>query len=298
MAAAAGALIVVIAARKFQDIRIATSKNLHSPVSNELPLRNFEDSRTTSKNTFVASNEKSEKATAEKNTDEHISVDGSSQANTLAASLPKRLGGLVPYSTNRKVKPLRANNAFFMEAFPNVASTNSAEENFGVESNLIENVKDFLQKHICLNPKFSMITTDKRAQSKFFEVVKENSYRGITTLLSDPKSAPKKFETIVQFDSPLYENLDYIEIRDEKNVMEKRVIDSENSPAVWRFNSCVSSVVLLSDRCPWNDKYTYEFKDLFVSPDSKKLVGNIYCKGLSDTSWVQQGSLELNQAAE
>jgi hypothetical protein len=209
-------------------------------------------------------------------------------------------GNLLPYAkVGKNVAPLEVIGARYMELFPNAKFQHPDEENFGVESSAVDDVNDYLKKKVCLEPAFSVVSQERKDQSKFFEIVKSNYFKGSATIFTaDPKDHDQKLKTQVQFNSPTHDGFDYIEVKNDKDIFEQRVINPEINNEAWRYNTCQPSVVLLSDRCPWNDKFVYEFKDFYYVPDSKKMIGNIYCKGVAETRWTQMGTFELGQTSD
>ncbi len=187
-----------------------------------------------------------------------------------------------------------------LQIFKNSKFSKAGEENFGVENGLIENAKEFLQKQGCKNPSFTAITEERKSKSKFFDLVKDNTFQGNTSVTpTSPKDKEKTLKTKVEFNSPSHNGYDYIEVRDDKkNYLEKRVIKAEDPDDAWRYSSCEPAVILVSDKCPWNDQFVYEFKSFYLSPDSKKMVGNVYCKKPSDQEWTPVATFDLNQSAE
>lgn len=187
-----------------------------------------------------------------------------------------------------------------LQIFKNSKFAKAGEENFGVENGLIENAKDFLQKQGCKNPSFTAITEERKSKSKFFDLVKDNTFQGSTSVtINSSKPSEKILKTKVEFNSPSHNGYDYIEVRDDKkNYLEKRVIKADDPDDAWRYSSCEPAVILVSDKCPWNNEYVYEFKSFYLSPDSKKMVGNVYCKKPADQDWTPVGMFDLNQSAE
>ncbi len=198
---------------------------------------------------------------------------------------------------SQKLPPLQIAAKKLMQLYPDQKFKIKNEENAGVKEGSLENVQTFLNENLCIDPKFSVITEEQKNRSKFFDVVKDDTFKGVTSISSGDKKI--SMQTTIQFNSAKHNGADYIFTVDaKKNTLEKRAIDSESANEAWRHNSCQSSIVLLSDRCPWNKKFSQEFKDFYVSPDSKKLIGNIYCRNPEDTTWSNIGSFDLNHSAE
>lgn len=189
-------------------------------------------------------------------------------------------------------------NQRYLDVFPSTVAKHSEEDNFGVKNNLSGKIQDFLKDNVCNDPKLSTISDDQRSRSKFFESVKENSFRGVTEIFGASAKETQKLSTIMQFGTAENNGMDYIAIKGNRNIMERRSIDPDIASAAWRYNSCGFSVVLVGEGCPWNKKYTSEYKDLFYTPDSKKLIGNIYCKSASDPKWTNVGNIVLSQQGE
>lgn len=193
--------------------------------------------------------------------------------------------------------PRQVPGAKLLRIFQNSRFVLKNEDVNGIENALIADAQEFLKNKGCNNPNFMAITDERKSRSKFFDFVKENSFAGTTTVtVTGTSMGPKKLNTRIEFDSPKHEGFDYIEVMDEKkNYLEKRIIKSEEADEAWRYNSCAPSVVLVSDKCPWNNGYVYEFKNFYLSPDSKKLVGDVYCKNPSDKQWTSVGIFDLKQ---
>lgn len=207
-------------------------------------------------------------------------------------------GNLSLYAkAGQNLAPLHIMGGTFLKLFPNQTFALHNEENAGLENGPLKDTKTYLQKHLCIDPSFSVMTEEQRNRTKFFDVVRDDTFKG-TTLISTGTTS-NSLTTKMQFNSSTHQGFDYIETSDGKqNMVEKRLIESEGTNEAWRYNSCQPSIVLLSDRCPWNDRFSQEFKDFFVSPESKKLVGNIYCKNPADARWTNLGTFELNQSAD
>ncbi len=199
-----------------------------------------------------------------------------------------------------ELAPRYVPGAKLLQIFKNSKFSKAGEENFGIENGLIENAKEFLKKQGCKNPSFTAITEERKSKSKFFDLVKDNTFQGATSIpATSPKQSEKNLRTKVEFNSPSHNGYDYIEVRDDKkNYLEKRVIKADDPDDAWRYSSCEPAVILVSDKCPWNNQYVYEFKSFYLSPDSKKMVGNVYCKKPGDEDWTPVGIFDLNQSAE
>lgn len=190
-------------------------------------------------------------------------------------------------------------NLRYLDVFPGNVIKNNQEDNFGVKNNLSGKIQDFLKDNVCNDPKLSTISEEQRTRSKFFESVKENTYSGTTEIFGESPKDAQKLKTQIQFGSSEHNGMDYIVTRSDQNTTyERRSIDPELASAAWRYNSCGFSVVLVGERCSWSKKYTTEYKDLFYTPDSKKLIGNIYCKNPSDPKWTNVGNIVLSQSGE
>jgi hypothetical protein len=198
------------------------------------------------------------------------------------------------------IPPRYIPSAKLLQVFKNTKFSSAAEDSFGVENELIENAKEYLKKQGCKNPSFTAITEERKNRSKFFDLVKDNTFQGSTTVtISSSKEPEKTLQTKIEFNSPSHNGYDYIEVRDDKkNYLEKRVIKSDQPDAAWRYSSCEPAVILVSDKCPWSNQYVYEFKSFYLSPDSKKMIGNVYCKKPSEQDWTNVGMFDLNQSAE
>jgi len=197
------------------------------------------------------------------------------------------------------LSPRAVPGAKLQRIFKNTKFNTAGDENFGIENGLIENAKEFLQKQGCKNPSFTAITEEKKNRSNFFDFVKDNTFKGSTTIAGTAKEPVKNFETKIEFNSPTHSGFDYFEVKDhKKNYLEKRVVKIEPADDAWRYSSCEPAVILVSDKCPWNNQFVYEFKSFYVSPDSKKMVGNVYCKRPSDQEWTNVGIFDLNQSLD
>lgn len=198
---------------------------------------------------------------------------------------------------NIHLAPKAIPGAKLQRIFKNKKFSAPNEDSFGVENNLIENVREFLKKQGCKNPSFTAMTEEKKNRSKFFDLVRDNSFKGATII--NVKNKEKSLPTKIEFNSPTHSGYDYFEVVDEKkNFLEKRIVRNDQPDDAWRYSSCEPAVILVSDKCPWNNQYVYEFKSFYLSPDSKKMVGNVYCKKPSDEDWTQVGLFDLNQSAE
>ena len=194
-------------------------------------------------------------------------------------------------------KPKRIEEEAYLSLFP--GSYFSGKENdYGVKKGLSGKIQDFLKDNVCPDPKLSMVSDEIRSQSKFFESVKENTYQGQTEIFPSGKIPDRKLITKFEFGGAAEEGDDSVATRENQTFIEQRIIPAEPTSAAWRYNSCGLSVVLLSDHCPWNDKYTSEYKDIYLAPDSKKLIGNIYCKTTTDMKWTNVGNFVLDQSSE
>jgi hypothetical protein len=194
--------------------------------------------------------------------------------------------------------PRQVPGAKLQQIFRNGKFATQGEENYGIENALIEDAQEFLKKHgNCVTPTFSAITEERKNRSRFFDFVKENSFKGITTVnVTANHTIAKKLLTLIEFNSPKHDGFDYLEVMDDKkNYLEKRIIKADETDDAWRYSSCAPSVVLVSDKCPWNNQYVYEFKNFYLSPDSKKLIGDVYCKNPSDKQWTPVGVFDLKQ---
>ncbi|MEZ4846649.1 MAG: hypothetical protein R2877_06860 [Bdellovibrionota bacterium] len=199
---------------------------------------------------------------------------------------------------NASMAPRVVPGALLQRIFRNRKFAMTNEESNGVLSGLVDDAQEFLRKQgQCVTPTFAAITDESKSRSRFFEFVKENSFKGVTTVTVTPSnSGEKKLDTLIEFNSPKHEGYDYLEVQDaKKNFLEKRIIKADESDDAWRYSSCAPSVVLVSDKCPWNSNYVYEFKNFYLSTDSKKLIGDVYCKKPSDKQWTNIGSFDLKQ---
>ncbi|MCB0326147.1 MAG: hypothetical protein KDD52_00875 [Bdellovibrionales bacterium] len=204
-------------------------------------------------------------------------------------------GALVPFVKKgqyREDPPSSSpNHERFLELFPAKQFFHPQEPLFGFIEDYVNDIDEFLRAKECINPAMSLVTEDRRLESRFFDIVQGRSFVGDVYISGDSETKiPIEFE----FNSDRYQGQDHIESKDGPggDVYEKRNIPSDMINSVWRYNSCVGSVVLLSDHCPWNQNYQHEFKDLYYLSNSNRLLGNVYCKKASDTEWVRVGYID------
>ncbi|MEZ4703675.1 MAG: hypothetical protein R3A11_00470 [Bdellovibrionota bacterium] len=203
-------------------------------------------------------------------------------------------GGLVPYLKAGQYKDapsITPDNNRYLELFPAKQFFHPQEPSFGFVDDYISDIEEFLGSKECLNPAMSLVTEDRRLESRFFDAIQGRSFAGDLQLDNDRS---EKVPMFLDFNSNRYQGQDHIEIleKGQGNVFEKRTIPNDVVNSVWRYNSCVGSVVLLSDQCPWNQNYQHEFKDFYYLSYSNQLVGNVYCKKASDTDWIRVGHFQ------
>ena len=218
-----------------------------------------------------------------------------SKSKIQTAAIPK--GQFVPFAFGgAEVPPSEVPNARLLTLFPTISIGAGVEtENFGVVSGAVMDMEKFLKDSLCNTPSFAVIDDESRNQSNFFRSVENHIFDGNIEIANlDPKKKGQTFVTNMEISG---EGPTFLQVGDGNPFMEKRAI-TQNSGAAWRFNQCKGSVVMVSDSCPWNSKFALEYKDFFVLPDAAgELIGNVYCKNISDTSWTRVGHFKFGRTS-
>ncbi|MCB0272589.1 MAG: hypothetical protein KDD46_06225 [Bdellovibrionales bacterium] len=194
-------------------------------------------------------------------------------------------------------QPIKVIDGRYSQIFPNVSFQHPKEEEFGYYEQPVTDVDDFLDKRIAKNPDMSRVDLQRRKRSKFFQELKTAAFEGDVKVFTEG-AQNTQFHGKMIFRSPSQNGQDWIVINEEGGATIETRTMTQADESVWRYNSKNPSVVLLSEQCPWNDQYVYEFKDFFFLAQENMLVANIYCKKQNASSWERVGTLKFEQIAE